>query len=131
MKTYISIVHWLPRIIGILAIMFISIFAADAFSPELTLWQQVRAFFMHLIPSFVLIALLLLAWKWEFAGGLFFVVVALGISPMLFSHNYAMNGSIWMSLGVLLAMTFPFVVVGILFIVSYSLKKRYPAEVST
>jgi hypothetical protein len=69
MENSIKIYYWLPRVLCILAILFISLFALDSFSPELTFWQQIAAFLMHLIPSFILTALLLIAWKWEYIGG--------------------------------------------------------------
>ena len=124
MKTSISVIHWLPRVICILAILFISIFAADAFAPGLTIWQQLGAFLMHLIPSFILLALLIVAWKWEYIGGIIFTVIGFGLSPFIFMHNYNMNHSVVMSLGIILTITFPFVVVGILFIISHFMKKK-------
>ncbi|MBC8319905.1 MAG: hypothetical protein H8E34_04205 [Bacteroidetes bacterium] len=124
MKKSIKVFHWLPRVICVLAILFISLFAADAFAPGLTIWQQLAAFFIHLIPSFVLLALLIVAWKWEKIGGIIFIVLGLGMSPIIFQHNYNMNNSIGMSIGIILTITFPFVVVGILFIVSHFLKKK-------
>jgi len=124
MKKSIKVVHWLPRIICIFAILFVSLFAADAFSPDLTIWQQLGAFIMHLIPSFVLLAFLIIAWKWEYIGGIIFTIIGLGFSPVVFVMNYRMNHSIWMSLGIILSITIPFVIVGILFIVSHKLKKK-------
>lgn len=124
MKTSIRIFHWLPRIFCILAILFISLFAADAFAPGLTIWQQLRGFLMHLIPSFVLLFLLIIAWKWELIGGIIFTIIGLGLSPFVFMLNYNRNHSVGLSLGIILAITFPFVVVGILFIISHFMKKK-------
>jgi cytochrome b561 len=124
MKTSIKVLHWMPRIICILAILFISLFALDSFRPNLTIWQQIGAFLIHLIPTFVLIALLIFAWKWEYIGGIIFVIIGLGLSPFIFKHNYNMNHSVGMSIGIILMVTFPFVVVGILFIMSYFMKKK-------
>ena len=124
MKKSIKVFHWLPRIICILAILFVSLLAADAFSTELTIWQQLGAFIIHLIPSFILLAFLIVAWKWEYIGGIIFIIIGLGLSPFVFVHNYKMNNSIWMSLGIILSITIPFVIVGVLFIVSYFLKKK-------
>ena len=118
-----KIYFWLPRIICILAILFISIFALDAFDPNHTIWQQIGDFLMHLIPSFILTALLIIAWKWELTGGIIFTIIGLGLSPVVFIHNYNMNHSIWMSLGVICSITLPFAIVGILFIMSYSYSK--------
>jgi hypothetical protein len=124
MKKNIKVFHWSPRIICILAILFVSLFAADAFAPGLTIWQQLGAFIIHLIPSFILLAFLIIAWKWEFIGGVIFTIIGLGLSPIIFVKNYKMNHSIWMSLVIILSITIPFVVVGILFIVSHRLKKK-------
>jgi drug/metabolite transporter (DMT)-like permease len=117
MKTSIRVFHWLPRIICILAILFISYFAADAFAPGLTIWQQLGGFF-------ILLAFLIIAWKWERIGGIIFIVIGLVLSPFVFMLNYNRNHSIGLSLSIILMITIPFVIVGILFIVSHSLKKK-------
>jgi hypothetical protein len=59
---------WTPRALSILFIAFLSLFALDVFDEHLGLWQTVLALTMHLIPSFVLIAALVLAWRWEWIG---------------------------------------------------------------
>ncbi len=123
MKPQIKFLHWTPRIICILAILFISLFSLDAFSPYLTLQQQIAAFLMHMIPSFVLIALLLIAWKWELIGGIIFTLIGLGFSPFIFMHNYNMTHNFWHCINVVLIINLPFVIVGILFIISHY-KKR-------
>lgn len=124
MKNSVKIIHWLPRIICILAILFVSMFAADAFTPGLSIWQQLEGFFIHLIPSFILLAVLLVAWKWEYIGGIIFSIIGLGLSPFIFVHNYKMNHSIGMSLGIIMLINFPFILVGVLFIISHFLKKK-------
>ena len=124
MKKTLALFHWLPRVLCITAILFISLFALDAFDPELSLWQQLAAFLIHLIPSFVLGVILLVAWKWEYIGGFIFTVLGLGLSPWVYMMNYQMNHSIGMSLGIVLMIPFPFIVVGILFVLSHFLKKK-------
>jgi hypothetical protein len=59
---------WTPRALSILFIAFLSLFALDALDGHLGFWQTVLALTMHLIPSFVLIAALVLAWRWEWIG---------------------------------------------------------------
>ena len=124
MKTYIRFFHWAPRILCILAILLVSMFALDVFDPKLTVWQQLAAFALHLIPSLFLFLLLVIAWKWELTGGIIFMVIALGLSPSLFIGNYHMNHSVWLSLSVILLITFPFFVTGGLFVLSHFLKKK-------
>ena len=130
MKTSIRIFHWLPRIICILAILFVSLFALDAFAPGHTLWQQLGDFFIHLIPSFILIASLIVAWQWEFIGGIIFTMIGIGLSPFVFRMNYHRTHSIGVSLAIIFMITIPFVVVGILFIVSHYLKKKEASQIS-
>ena len=127
MTTKIKIIHWIPRILCILAILFISIFALDSFDPKLTIWQQIGEFLIHLIPTYILIALLIIAWKWELIGGIIFMVIGLGFSPGIYLHNLQMNHSVIMSFGIILLITFPFIIVGGLLMFSYFLKKNSEA----
>ncbi len=124
MKTFIKILHWLPRIICILAILFISLFAADSFAPGLSIWQQLAGFIIHLIPSFILLAILIISWKRELLGGILFTAIGIVLTPFIFSMNYKMNHSIGISLLVIATITIPFIVVGVLFLLSYFFKKK-------
>jgi hypothetical protein len=126
MKTSLKIIHWTPRILCILAILFVSIFAFDSFAPGYTLWQQLQAFFIHLIPVYFLIFFLVIAWKWELIGGMILIILALGFTPFIYTHNYQINHSVWMSLSIILALNFPFILTGGLFILSHFLKKKNP-----
>jgi hypothetical protein len=124
MKKSIALFHWIPRILCILAILFISIFALDSFAEGESLWNQLGAFMIHLIPSFFLLIILIVSWKWELTGGILFMVIGLGLTPFVYNLNYNMNNSVLMSLGIVLLITIPFVIVGGLFILGYYLKKK-------
>lgn len=124
MKIGHKIIYLLPRVLGIIAILFISMFALDAFNPELTIWQQIQDFIMHLVPSFVLTLILVVAWKWEFIGGIIFLAIGVIFTPLIFMHNFNMNGSVWMSLGVIAIITFPFILVGVLFILGHRIRLK-------
>jgi hypothetical protein len=106
------------------AILFISLFALDAFAPGLTIWQQLADFSMHLVPSFILLACLVLAWKKELIGGILIALIALAFSPFIFQMNYHRTQSVSVSLVIILMITFPFVIVGALFILSHFMKKK-------
>jgi len=118
-----NILYWAPRIICILAIVFVSLFSLDAFDPKLTLREQIVGFFIHTIPSFILIGLLLLAWKYEYIGGIILVLTGVIFSIIVFRLNYKMNHSVWLSLGIIGLITFPFILAGGLFILNH-LKNR-------
>ncbi len=64
--------YWAPRALVILLIAFVSIFALDVFDEGLGFWRTIVALAMHLIPSFILLAALLIAWRWERIGALEF-----------------------------------------------------------
>ena len=124
MKTFIKILHWAPRILCILAILFIGMFGLDSFDSRLTIWQQLFAFIMHSIPCLILIIFLIVAWKYEIAGGIIFILVGIGFTPLIFHHNFLMNHSVWISLGIVGLITFPFVLVGGLFLASHYFRKK-------
>jgi len=126
MKRTILIVQWIPRILCILAILFIGMFSLDVFDPRLTIWQQIAGFLMHNIPAFVMIVFLVVAWKYELLGGIIIAALGIGFAPYLFRGNYHMNHSVWMSLGVVAMINLPFIITGGLFILSHYLKKKHP-----
>ena len=118
MNTSIKFLHWTPRILVILAILFVRMFAFDSFSPERTPLQNTLAFLMHLVPSFVLLVILIIAWRWEKIGGIILMTVGIIFSVSIFMLNFKRNHSIWLSLLIVLMLCIPFVVAGVLFIVS-------------
>jgi hypothetical protein len=99
-------------------------FALDAFEEGATLSQQLTRFLMHLVPSYFLIAFLLIAWKWEKIGGAIFMIIGLAFAPFIFILNHHRNHfSVANSLLVVLLINMPFVLVGALFWLS-AYKKR-------
>jgi hypothetical protein len=125
MKTSIKVIHWLPRILCILAILFISMFSLDVFAPGLTIWQQLGGFLIHNIPSFILLAFLIIAWKRELTGGIIFIVLGFIFSFLVYLINHYRNHfSVGRSLIIVAMIALPLVVVGILFIISHNMKKK-------
>ena len=125
MKTSTKVLYWTARILCILAILFISLFALDSFSFERTFWQNTTAFLMHLIPSFVLLAVLIIAWKWEKVGGIILTILGVAFSIFIFVFNYKRNHfPVMTCLLQTLAVAIPFVLAGILFILSHYRKKK-------
>ena len=124
MKTSTKVLYWTPRILCILAILFISLFALDSFSSERSFWQNVAAFLMHLIPSFALLAVLIVAWKWEKVGGIILTIIGLAWCVFVFILNYKRTHSVATSLLDTLMVAIPFVLAGILFILSHYRKMK-------
>ena len=115
---------WSPRLLSILTILFVSIFALDVFDSRLSFLQQLTGFLMHLIPSFVLLIVLIIAWKRELMGGFIYILLGIIFSIFIFYFNYKRNSSVFFSLGIVALISFPFVVSGILFIYSALMDKK-------
>ena len=106
--------YWLPRILGILFAIFISIFALDSFGEGIPFLEAVVGFLIHLIPSYIVIAVLLIAWKWELASGILFFLA--GVSYMVLMHNLH-----WAAFLLIGGSPIP---IGILFIAAHLSSKR-------
>lgn len=124
MATKEKIILWLPRLLCIAAILFVSMFALDAFEPGIPFGQQLLNFLMHLIPTFVLILLLWVAWEKPFVGGILFAIIGVVTSPLVYNLNYHRTHSMMTSLSIILMITVPFIVVGILFMISQKQGKK-------
>lgn len=100
---------WSPRILGIVVSLFIGLFALDAFSQSRPFIEALPDFVIHLIPAFVLLALVGASWRWEWIGGVAFI----GLS-VVYAMTMATGHLDWM-----LVISGPLAVVGALFLWSW------------
>ena len=107
---------WAPRILAILYIVFISLFALDVFGEDYGFLVTIWALFMHLIPSFILLAGLLIAWKKPFAGGIFFLLLAILFT--VFFHTYR-------RIDAFVLLTFPLLLLCALFLLAAKAQTPY------
>jgi hypothetical protein len=98
---------WLPAGLGIVYILFISLFALDAFEGDASLLEKIGGFIIHLRPSFISLAALAVSWKKPAAGGVLFVLLSVAFT--LYFRTYR-------SLPSFLAISIPLAVIGLLFI---------------
>lgn len=101
---------WTPRVLSILFIIFLSLFALDVFDAGLGFWQTIVALLIHLIPSAVLAGILAVSWRWEWVGGILF--------------SAAGAAYLWMTWGrfpwyVYVFMSGPLFLVGVLFLIAW------------
>ncbi len=66
------LLFWAPRIMCILFAAFISLFALDVFEENHGFWNTLLALLIHLIPTYILLLILAVTWRWEWVGGLLF-----------------------------------------------------------
>lgn len=106
--------YWSPRILAIAFAIFIGLFALDSFQNGFSL-QTWIGFFIHLIPSFVIIIFLMIAWKWELIGGLLFTILGILYIYMAWGE---------FSFVVYSLMSGPLFLIGLLFLFNGFLKKE-------
>jgi len=78
---------WAPRGLAIVFIAFISLFALDVFAEDYPMGEKIVAFLIHLLPTFILVAILIIAWKWEQLGGLIFIALGVYYLFLMVGHE--------------------------------------------
>ncbi len=111
------LLYWTPRVLCILFAAFISIFAADVFGEGRGFWQTALALLMHLIPTFLIVAVLIVSWRREWIGGILFIL--LGALYVVWAWNKPFG--IWSTF---LLIAGPPVLTGVLFLLNW----RYRVE---
>lgn len=105
---------WIPRVLTLLFTVFISMFALDVFQEEKNLGQLLRDLFMHLIPTFVILMILVLFWKKEWMIGIAFVLLSL-------VYGYMTRDFLpW-----ILAISAPLFLTGVLYLVVWFLRNHH------
>ena len=68
---------WTPRVLCILFAMLLSLFASDVFSEGFGFWRTILALLIHLVPVYIVVIALVIAWRWEWVGAILFIALAL------------------------------------------------------
>jgi hypothetical protein len=68
-----QILYWTPRILSIFFILFVGLFSLDVFGNGEGFWRMLLGFLIHNIPTFFLIAALILAWRREWVGAILYI----------------------------------------------------------
>lgn len=107
-------IYWTPRILGILFILFVSLFALDIFDMELGFWETIAGLFMHLLPSITMTVALVLAWRREWIGTLGFFAFAAWYVTIAWDNHFP-----WSTYAILAGIP---VFIGLLFLAGWSLR---------
>lgn len=87
-KKAVNFIYWTPRILGILFVLFLSLFSLDVFEPGRSIWQIAVGLFMHNIPSTILLIVVIISWKREIVGGIAFILAGLLYILLLITGNH-------------------------------------------
>lgn len=95
---------WIARTLAIGSSLFLAIFALDARDPERRLAERLADVAIHLIPSALVIAIVIAAWRRPWIGGVAFLVLAVAYAVTV---NFRTD---W-----ILAISGPLVILGVLY----------------
>jgi len=106
---YNKYLYWTPRVLTIIFIVFMSIFALDVFDAGYSFLELLVALFMHLIPVSILVVILLIAWRWEKIGGIIFILIGLSFTVFFQTYSHLIS---------FLIISCPVFLIGVLFLIS-------------
>jgi hypothetical protein len=116
-------VYWTPRILSILFLLFLALFSLDTFDSCSGFLDCALGLFMHNIPVFVLLAVLIISWKHEIVGGVAFILAGLLYISLLVINAITGQGE-WYMLAWSVTIAGPAFLVGILFMMNWYKKKE-------
>lgn len=121
-------VYWAPRILSILFILFLAMFSLDVIEPGRSMGDTIIGLIMHNIPVFILIGLLIIAWKHELVGAVTFIAAGLLYSGLTVSGAVQSDIPWYLSISWSLTIAGPAFLVGILFLLNWKRKRRPKTE---
>ena len=116
-------IYWTPRILSIIFILFLALFSLDIFEMNLGFWGTLVGLFIHNIPVFILLIILIISWKHEIVGGIAFILA--GILYIAFIlMNVMTTGFEWYYLAWAVQISGIAFFIGIMFLVGWFKKKK-------
>ncbi len=116
--------HWTPRILAILYLLFLAMFSLDIFDLKLGFWGTIVGLLMHNLPVFFLLIILIISWKHELVGGIGFILAGLLYIAGFVIPKSLTTGFQWYYFLWILTISVPAFIMGILFLLNWRRKKR-------
>lgn len=107
---------WTPKVLCILFALFVSVLALDVFGQGYGFWGTALALLIHLIPTGIIVAVLVISWHREWLAAVVFIVAGI---LYLFSTLQHLD---WV-----LAISGPLWLIGVLFMVSWLYRRKLRA----
>jgi hypothetical protein len=112
-----TLLFWTPRVLCLAVALFLALFAFDVFGEPGTVWMKVVGFAIHLAPTWALLVVLALAWRWEWIGAAACFAMAGFYAATFGRHHLDWD----------LIIAGPVVLVGVLFLVGWVYRKQIRA----
>lgn len=105
------LLFWAPQLLCVLFAVFVAIFALDVFSEHYGFWKTILALLIHLIPSGIILGILAISRRWEWAAG----VLLIGLAAWYVS-------TAWAHWDWCLVIGGPLILIGALFLIDWRLR---------
>ena len=73
---------WIPRVLGIFFALLLLILSFDSFEGDKSIWLKLGGFFIHNIPSILLLLMIILLWTRPFLTGIIFICLVILFTGM-------------------------------------------------
>ena len=80
------VLYWSPRILGLVFVAFLAMFALDVFTEYQSPAQVLGAFALNLLPAVLMLGVLIVAWKYELAGAALLALAGIGYAVRASTH---------------------------------------------
>jgi hypothetical protein len=80
MSDHRSFFYWLPRVLGIAFALFLMLFTFDAWEGTSSFWEGLLGWFIHMLPVFIVLFVLVVAWARPRIGGSLFLLLGAGFA---------------------------------------------------
>lgn len=87
-KSARGVLFWAPRILTILFALFLSVFALDVFAETKGFLETLTALALHLVPTFLVVVLLVFAWRRELIGVIAFAGLAIAYVVVMWGRGF-------------------------------------------
>lgn len=118
-----KLLYWTPRILSIIFILFLALFSLDVITPTATAKEIIIGLLIHNIPVFILSIILLISWKHEIVGAIFFIFAGSLYLINILITMIRTTPFEWFYLSWILLISGPAFLIGILFLINWK-KKR-------
>jgi len=93
--------------------LFVGLFAFDTFAEPIPFWQAFGGFLIHLLPAYLIVVLLVLAWRWEWIGTVGAIVFGVAYVVLTRGEEH------WSAYVVLIT---PLAIIGLLFFIGWRMR---------
>ena len=104
------VIFWIPRVLCILFALFLSMFALDVFSEGNGFRETILALLIHLVPTYLIVIALVIAWRWEGLGATLFIFFSLFLLVTSRGESWIISG--------------PLFIIGVLFLFNWRYRGR-------